>query len=233
MIIPEVILYNTFIGLLDMFTTDWSNKGDKTTTMLYDMFHVDDNNQPIKITTYDYYVQAQAILLRNSTSPKKLEFFIGYNLQRAANPTVHILLPSDNRGKMDTIGDQQSIATVIQGSEQIESKGKSTSCTYHLMITSDNSSEVLVIYYFLKAVIEVYIEHFELSGLQDLSFSGADINVQQDLTPAGIFHRNLSLSFNYVSTNKIRTPITNASGVLAGVCADIVEDFTPKYPYNG
>ncbi len=232
MLIPEVILYNSLYGLLGMITADWLAKNDKHTTILYDIFGIDDNDQQIKIDTYNYFDQAQAILLRNSTSPKKLEFFIGYNLQRVGIPTVHILMPSETKGKMDVIGDYHGQPSVVQGQEEILYKAKSTACSYHLMVTSDNSSEVLVIYYFLKAVIEMYIEHFELSGFKDMSFSGADINFQQDLIP-NVFHRNLSLSFNYLSANKTRHPINDATGVTVELCEEIQDCFTPDHPYNG
>jgi hypothetical protein len=69
--------------------------------------------------------------------------------------------------------------------------------TYQIMITSNNSAEVNIVYNILKSMLLMLNEHLELMGLRLPSLSGNDIVIQDDLTPVPIFHRVLNLSFTY------------------------------------
>lgn len=226
MILPEVILYNSIKNLLNLVMNDWNTNSDKSQTILSDLFNVDDNGDTLSIDTYNYYTQAQAILLKDTKSPRKLEIYIGYNLQRLQVPTIHILMPSESKGNMDTLGDLPDDPAIINNpNQEITTKIKSSSAVYNLMITSDNSSEVLIVYYFLKGIMTMYDFHFELSGLRNFTFSGSDIQFQQDLTPNNIFHRNLSVSFQYKSSVILRRNLSTTVEVGFGLCADEVTDF--------
>ena len=74
---------------------------------------------------------------------------------------------------------------------------QSFSTTYNLLISSENSLEVLMIYNFLKASFLSLHEHLELYGFQNLKMGGNDIQMQQDLVPTNIYHRSLTISFDY------------------------------------
>jgi hypothetical protein len=226
MIIPENIItkgLNSFIAFaIASYTADVTS--DKSNNVLYDLFFVDDNGDEPGIDTFNYYTQSVAILTKPNTEPRQLQIFQGYNQQRAGLPTVHVLLPSESKGRQDSIGDSVGDPAVIYNSTtQIITltKQKSFAPTYNLMITSGNSSEVLLIYYFLRAMFILFDEHFELKGLRDVKFSGADIAFQPDLPP-GIFHRNLSLSFDYLIDIKVSYPsaINNGLTVQATICED-------------
>jgi hypothetical protein len=235
MLLPEVLLYNTLNAFLGLAAKDWTDKVDKTTTLLYDLFKIDDYGQTIGINNYDYYTQAVALLVRNVESVRKTEIYIGYNPQKIAQPSVHILMPSDSKGRMDSVSDDQQTDFDEFTSEVIITKTKSSSSTYHLMMTSDNSSEVMIMYYFFKAMCLLFSEHLELNGLRAVQFSGADINVQNDLVPINIYHRNLALSSDYEFTVKLRMPAADITGFKIQICADIVidnEDFRKEFDAN-
>jgi hypothetical protein len=93
------------------------------------------------------------------------------------------------------------------------------------MITSDNSSEVMIVYYWLKAMFLLFHEELELLGLRNLNHSGQDINLQQDLAPPNIFHRNLSLAFDYESSVKMKIDMQLINSIKFGVCEDFQKDY--------
>lgn len=222
MLIPEVILYNTINTFLNVVHLDYIQATNKADSIIGQMFNFDDNDRRIIMQDFDYYKQASTILTRDEESVRKLHFNIGYNMQRMSAPTVHILMPSENKGRIDTIGHSED-REMVGNFMQIE-KTRSNASTYYLMITSDNSSEVMIVYYWLKSMFLLFHEELELLGLRNLNHSGQDINLQQDLAPNNVFHRNLSLSFDFEFSTKIKIPKTIINGIRFGVCDNLSQD---------
>lgn len=208
MLIPETIITNGIRSFVKLAKESYDNdtSSDKSSNILYDLFYNDDNGDKQAIDSFDYYKQSIAIICKQSTDQRVLEIFQGYNQQRAGLPSIHVMLPSEGKGRQDSIGDSIGDPSVIYDEvNQIVqvTKSKSFAPNYALMISSSNSSEVLLIYYFLRAMFIMFDEHFELKGLRNVNFSGADINFQPDLPP-GIFHRNLSITFDYLIEVKVK-----------------------------
>lgn len=220
MLIPEVIIYNTLTNFRFIAASDYETKVDKTKTIIHSLFKKDDNSNDILLNDYDYYKQAAAILSRNIENTRRLEFNIGYNMKRTSVPTVHILMPSENKGRIDTVGHSEEKVFDEQNGVLKITKTRSNSSTYYLMITSDNSSEVMIIYYWLKAMMLLFHEEMELLGLRNLNNSGQDLNIQQEYAPPGIFHRNLALSFDYESSVSIDLPMDIITGINFGICIE-------------
>ena len=234
MLIPEVILHNIISNFLNIiredFTTHSSQSVEKC-TMLYMLFKKDDNGNDITYSggKYNFYTQAKAILLKTNEKQRKLEHFIGYNLERQGAPSIHILLPTENKGRFDSIGLSEGNLkqrTDCTGNHALfNSKSTTHTSVFHLMITSDNSHEVIIIYYFLKAMFTIYSEYVGLSGLLNLNFSGQDITMQQDLAPSNIFHRNLTLQFDYESNIDFRSnSLSTQGGIRFKMCQDVYLD---------
>lgn len=203
-----------------------SAEPDDSYTLLGLMFKKDDNGNNITYSggKYNFFNQAKAILLRNNDKQRQLEHYIGYNLERQGMPSIHILLPTENKGKFDSIAHSEEDPRVepdctAEGA-LFAKKSTSHSAVFHLMISSDNSHEVLVIYYFLKSMFTIYSEYVGLSGLLNLTFSGQDITMQQELVPAHIFHRNLSLQFDYQSNSNYRSTATPVTQLSFRMCSD-------------
>lgn len=231
MLIPEVILYNTINTFLNLVSLDYSIAVDKKDSIIGQMFDLDDNERRILMQDFDYYKQASSILTRDEENTRRLHFNIGYNMQRVTMPTIHILMPSENKGRIDSIGHSEKREIVGEFME-IE-KSRSNSSTYYLMITSDNSSEVMIIYYWLKSMFLIFHEELELLGLRNMNHSGQDINLQQDLAPNNIFHRNLSLSFDFEFIAKMKIPKTIINKIKFGVCDNLakdIEDYRNNHP---
>jgi len=229
MLIPEIILYNNLLIFQKLVIDDYNSfaTNEKDKSILWALFKNDDNGNPLVLDKYDYYKQSIAILTRNDENPRHLEIGIGYNMQRLSLPTIHILLPSENKGRFDSIGlSEGEPATVYDPAKSafIVTKSRTFSTTYHLMITSDNSSEVLTIYYWLRAMMIMFSEHIAIQGMLNMSFSGQDIQMNQDLTPPNIFHRNLSVSFDFESQIKLSISQPLVNKYKMGICADFADD---------
>lgn len=227
MLIPEIILYNNLRIFQKLVTDDYNAAANKEHTILYSLFKNDDNGNQLKLDKYDYFLQAVALLTKSNENPRYLEIGIGYNMQRLAMPTIHILLPSENKGRFDSIGTGEGEpATVYNPDREVfmVNKSKTFSTTYHFMITSDNSSEVLTIYYWLRTMLIMFSEHVSLQGLLNMQFSGQDIQMNSEMTPPHIFHRNLAVSFDFESRVEIAVPGVLINKYKMGVCADFAAD---------
>ncbi len=223
MIIPENIISKTLQAFIDTAIASYTNDASigKLQNIIYDLFFQDDNGEVLAIQNFNYYTQALGIICRKNTDNRMLEIYQGYNLERKGLPTIHILLPHEGKGRQDSLGDSiGDPAITIEENDMVTlTKSKSFAATYQLMISSNNASEVLLIYYFLRGMFIMFDEHLELKGLRNIQFGGSDISFQPELPP-GIFHRNLSISCDYLIEIKTRFPANIITGltITADIC---------------
>ena len=227
MIVPEIIIFNTVNQFLDLITADFNaNLSTPNCSLLYKMFYKDDNGDVMITEDYSYLEQAQSIILRTDESPRKVSINIGYNVDKAAAPTIHILLPAQNNGKFETLG--QGETDVYQDTNcsttLFRDKKTTHNATYNLMITSENVNEVLILYYLLLDMFVVLNDHFGLSGLLDLKAMGQDVTVQSDLVPQNIYHRNLAINFDYETVSTFLANATVVGGIKFNLCNDIGDE---------
>lgn len=199
-LIPELIIYDNLIKLFNFINIDFAAQGNEQDTILYHIFKTDINAANLTFNKTDYYQQAKAMfVLRNNDSPRKLEVSVGFNMERAAFPCIHIMMPSETPG-MSPIGTNQGYAAGIGGADpedlyQVYTVG--FTAAYSLLITSDNSLEVLLIYILLKSGFIGLKTQMELDGFQNVTFGGSDMMFNSELMPANIYSRNFNLNFGY------------------------------------
>ena len=137
-------------------------------------------------------------------TPKNLSVNFGYNQEVAKIISMHILLPAE-QGE-STIGEDEGYMSENILDEEGNKIGEQQcftqiyDCTYQIMITSNNSSEVNVVYNILKSMLLMLVPHLELMGIRIPKLSGNDIVMQDDLTPVPLFHKVINLSFKYEHT---------------------------------
>lgn len=202
MLVPENIIYFNIKSLLDYIKEDFeSNTLEKT--ILYDFFKTDDNGMEMKLHRFDYLQQAKNLFVDSAKvgSSRSLNVTMGYNPQRQGLPTIHILLP--NESKFDIgIGMGEGYQDPIIDTDEGTVKAVYTNvqkATYNLMITSDNSSEVVLLYHALKNLMFAAFPAFALRGLRNLEFGGQDVSLNNELMPDTVYHRNLTMTFFYES----------------------------------
>lgn len=190
-IIPEVLIYNFLKFVFEIVKEDFnSNSIDET--ILYTIFNSDEDGNLLTFENFNYLQQAKELFIDRTPTVN-----LGYNLEIAGMGSVHILLPSED-GQAPGIGNNENYQP------NIEKTGFTTpvytqsfNTTFNLMISSENSFEVLMIYHLLKVMIVSFTDHLELAGIRMPKISGSDVSIQSELVPTHIFHRNLMLNFFY------------------------------------
>ena len=222
--IPEITLKKIIDYLLNAVVVDFKSKSNQQETFLYKLFNGS------KIEGYDYFVQAKSLLVKKNDDPRKLQTRIFYDRTRAGFPTIHITLPNEN-----PYGDGIGYDRNYQDPTFNDTDGTFTSSNtrtfntrYNVICTSDNTFEVLIIYYLLKALITSKIDIFELNGIRNIKTSGQDLIINADSMPQNIFMRGLMIDCFY----EFSMPDLDATEMLlniefqGSVEEEIVQDFT-------
>lgn len=194
--IPEIKIVEVIEVALKTVEYDFNNEADEEKTLLYRIFG---ENQMGK---FNFFKEAKDLFLRGNEHPRKIETRMMFDAQRAALPTIHISMPSDSPGA-DGIGVdqgyQENIVDQVQ-QEVIPVYTRMFDATYHAIITSDNSLEVLLIYHLLRSVLIGIFDQIEFNGIMNPKLSGQDLNIQGDLVPPHIFARGIGISCSYEIT---------------------------------
>lgn len=197
-LLPEFVIQRTLVTIVKMLRDDLEeNRGDETQSLLYKILGLDEQGQALKLNLYDVFKQAKKIV----QTKQNLSVNFGYNQEVANIISMHILLPSE-QGSMTIGADEGYLEDDIFdddgnkiGVQQYYTQTYES--TYQIMITSNNSAEVNVVYNILKSMLLMLVPHLELMGLRLPTLSGNDIVMQDDLVPVPIFHKVLNLSFKY------------------------------------
>ena len=197
-LLPEFVIQRTLVTIVKMLRDDLEeNKGDETQSLLYKILGLDEQGQALKLNLYDVFKQAKKIV----QTTQNLSVNLGYNQEVANIISMHILLPSE-QGSMTIGADEGYLEDDVFdddgnkiGVQQYYTQTYES--TYQIMITSNNSAEVNVVYNILKSMLLMLVPHLELMGLRLPTLSGNDIVMQDDLVPVPIFHKVLNLSFKY------------------------------------
>ena len=197
-LLPELVIHRTLVTIVKMLRDDLEeNRGDETQSLLYKILGLDEQGQALKLNLYDVFKQAKKIV----QTKQNLSVNFGYNQEVANIISMHILLPSE-QGSMTIGADEGYLEDDVFdddgnkiGVQQYYTQTYES--TYQIMITSNNSAEVNVVYNILKSMLLMLVPHLELMGLRLPTLSGNDIVMQDDLVPVPIFHKVLNLSFKY------------------------------------
>ena len=197
-LLPEFVIQRTLVTIVKMLRDDLEeNKGDETQSLLYKILGLDEQGQALKLNLYDVFKQDKKIV----QTKQNLSVNFGYNQEVANIISMHILLPSE-QGSMTIGADEGYLEDDVFdddgnkiGVQQYYTQTYES--TYQIMITSNNSAEVNVVYNILKSMLLMLVPHLELMGLRLPTLSGNDIVMQDDLVPVPIFHKVLNLSFKY------------------------------------
>lgn len=197
-IMPEIIIYKTLEAIVNYIRKDIQN-GDNN--ILYKLLGKDSDGNDVRMNRYNYYQQAKNIFMNEHN----MSINFGYNFEVAKIVALHIILPSEQAGN-SAIGQDE-------GYMEGDVFTQDFSSNYQVMITSNNSSECMLAYHILKAMLISLIPHLELSGLRLNKFSGNDIMFRDELMPNGLFHKVLNLSFNY----ELIVPQLTVNEIVKGV----------------
>lgn len=236
-LIPEIALSKILTGLLLLMKVDYQAQVDKTNSILDDLF------KDIIFDKFNFYDQAVNLFTKPKDERRRLEISMGYNLNRATMPTIHIILPSE-QPKTAPIGGNEGYEPNWLG---IDDNGDNINAgvftyenqvTYNLLITSDNVMEVILLYNWLKYMFVSIYPHMELSGFRNLMFGGSDLNFDDSLIPNNAFHRNFNMNFEYeysardIAQRKIATGFI-IEGIMKAPDEHSIEEYLrERQPFN-
>lgn len=190
--VPEYILLDTVKLILKFIKTDYDSVSDKTKSVLYKL--VGD----ISVEKYSYFDQAVQIFIKNIEGPAEINVNLIYNMQQNDFPSIYISCPSESNGQ-NSIGNDEGYTEDIDNGDGTYTKvfTRRYSCNYQIVITSNNSNDVILIYHVLKAFLISLTAQLNFLGFQDLALGGNDIGQLGQLTPANNYFRGINLSFFY------------------------------------
>lgn len=194
-IIPEIKVNEILRTILKIVEVDFHESLDEKDSILYKIFG--DN----RVEKFGFFSQAKDIFLRDESHPRKIETRLLFDAQRASLPTIHTTMPSESPGA-DGIGIDEGYNENIvdKDSKQLTKVyNRSFETRYHLMITSDNSLEVILIYHLMKNMLISIFDHIEFEGIRNMKLSGMDLQINSDMVPSNIFVRGVEISFFYES----------------------------------
>ena len=151
----------------------------------------------VEVEKFDFFKEAQKFFLRDQRDSRYLETRLFFDVSRAHLPTIHITLPRDENGDNGLGVDEGYESPEEFDEKSIITYTRAFKCTYKLVITSDNIIEVIMLYHLLRSFLIGFTDVFSHKGIQNISFSGEEIQANTDLLPQGVFMRAINLNFFY------------------------------------
>lgn len=217
-VIPELIIYNALESIIRYIRTDLANNTEDKHTMLYKLLGEDIDGRPVKMNRWNFFKQAKKIF----QDKNNLSVNFGYNFEVAKIISLHIILPSESAAE-SAIGQDEGYGQTVNEEGEVETYfTQNFNSTYQVMITSNNSSEVMTVYHILKSLLLMIFPHLEIMGLRLNKLSGNDIMFRDEMMPNGIFHKVLNISSNY----ELKVPAMLQSEIIRGIVVDghLVDD---------
>lgn len=191
--VPEFIIHKALVNALKFVKDDYDSVVDKTESFLFLL------TSGVVMQRYDFWEQAQEVFLKRTGDTRELLVDLMFNMQRDGAPTIHIVTPGESPGQ-NGIGNDEGYQIEIVDTVNKEYRNVYTrryKATYDVVITGDNSNEVIMIYHIVRALLTSLTVHLSLSGLENLSFSGQDLAPYVDLAPKNMYVRALRLGLEY------------------------------------
>jgi len=194
-LMPEVKL-KTFIDvILGKIRNDYVNAGDKTTTFLYKMYG------DSKSGNYVFLDEAVKIFTREGDDPRIIDTRLLYDRERANMPTIHVTIPSESPyedalgfGEGDVSNEADGDPETADTATEYYVRGYRSK--FELMITGSNTFEVILIFTTLKAALINNVVSLELNGFRDPKIFGADVKINDQMSP-NAYMRILNLDSFY------------------------------------
>lgn len=223
MIVPEFILQQTIQSMLDYIRQDYiDNIATPTKSYLYKLL----NGTAFK--NYDFYEQAKQIVCSNPDDPRYLVVDLMFNMERNGAPTIHITLPGESGGQGDGLGSDEGYEDYIHDqdadvdnhvmAQDTPVYSRRMAATYNIVVSSDNTNEIIFLYHFTRAILIAVIPHLTFKGLENVVFGGRDIQPYPELANR-FYMRAINLSLQYQASAPSKYPLE--------IPNDIVVDGTP------
>lgn len=194
---PELIIYNTINVGLKIVRQNYADNLQNNTvnnSWLYLLL----NGKSLQ--KYNWFNQAVSVICSDRTDPRYFEIDIAYNVKQEKQLSCFMNLSQDSTGQ-DSMSNGES-DRIIELSEDnfLKIYERRFNGNISFYIYSDNHNETFMLYHIIRSIFISLNAHMEILGIRNIKYSGSDIAQYPDFIPKTMFYRNLSLSFNYVSS---------------------------------
>lgn len=205
-VIPEVVLLDTITNLLKVLKTDYNGLASdkKEESLLYLLF------ADLKLDRYGMFDQAVKVFITDIDDPRNIEVGLIFNAKKNKLPSIHLTLPSENEVNTPMSNGEGYEANINQdlldvNNEVVEYRSRLVfsrrfQSRYNIVITSDNSTEVVLIYNVIKALFISVHNQLSVLDFQNIKLGGADLTINSELVPKNVFMRAFSISLEYFSS---------------------------------
>jgi hypothetical protein len=203
--IPEYILLDIVKKSLQFLRADYAANSDPEKSYLRLLL----KNSGLE--RYDSVTQVEAIFLKEIDDPRYLDVSMMWNMNVEKVPAIYVALPSETtQPGGNGLGVDEGYQDYIFEDTEFDNNGDTVTpgsfrslytrrfeSTYGIIVTSDNSNEVVIIYHVLKNMMISLMPTISLMGLQNVVLGGNDVNIKSDLIPKNMFMRSLTLRAQY------------------------------------
>lgn len=193
--IPDIKLHEILKSCLVALRQDYSAAPTPQDSILY--YLLQDTKQS-DTGKYKWFNEAVEIFItRDENHDKYLDTRLFFDRDRAAIPTIHIMLSGESKGK-DGMGFDVGFnpETVVGENVQLV-MNRQFDINANIVITSDNTFETIIIYHVMKSMLISLSTYVQLMGFINPVLGGRDININQDIVPNGVYARSLNFSAGY------------------------------------
>lgn len=183
--------------LLAFIVTDYNSKTNKQKSWLYRVLQDDQEG------SYKFYDNAVEVFVgRGNNSKRKIEVRLGFDPERATEPTIHVREPAKGKGKTDSIGFMsEDVYENEDGTVSSRVKYSNTS-RFELMITGANMNEILLIQEVLESAMMASYESLTIPYFDLVQFSSKEVIIANDnYGGRPLFTRSIDIEISYEKEN--------------------------------
>lgn len=143
----------------------------------------------------DFLNEAFEIFSRTEKDSNFISIDLTYNAQQNQSPTLFLSLGGEQYDRNSIGVDQESV--IVREDIYHKVNVRRWSQSQSLYIYSENSNEVLILYFVFKVALTACLDLLGVLGFQNVSLSGQDIAQYPDFIPKAMFYRVLTCNFQY------------------------------------
>jgi hypothetical protein len=178
--IPEYIIHNQILRIISFLKKDL--KENPQNSLLQNM------TSGASFENLNFWEQAKFIF----ESEEEIKIDLIYNLSKDTYPNIYINSPSEA-----TMGGGNGMG-VDEGYEGVFLTRR-YNATYDIVINSNNSNEVVILYHILRSLLTSLTNHLSTLGLENISISGQDLtpNSEIESQQRGFYTKVLKIYLEY------------------------------------
>ena len=134
---------------------------------------------------------------KTEEDPRFFEGDLMFNFEKNSPPSFHITLPAESPSDGNSVGiGEGTFDEISNETEEVPVLSRRVQTNYNIVIVSDNSMEVTVLYHFMRALLVALNFHLNEKRLQNITYAGQDIQPYKELDNQ-LYMRAMSLGIQY------------------------------------